>query len=292
MSLSLQCSEVHANSNLAPEVRRLFAQQALNGSLEQLPLQLSIQDAPSELLSAHFTGRLDELSRLRGIFDGIDGSTPRRCAVYGVPGVGKTQLALRYAISGYERQRYQHVFWISARTNERIRQGLANLLNLVSHVDRSHPEDSARMIAARRWLEECRTLGRERWLLVIDNVERHTVEMLRAYLPRKNHTGHILFTTRTEGTAKALTDSSGDHHGFIHLRPLGPDDAVQLLLNGAGLHHDTLHSAATKAKAEALVKTVGCLPLAVDHAASFLAQTHKTLDDLCDMYSQEQRSQV
>ena len=267
---------VRANPNLTPEVRRLFAQQALNGSLEQLPLQLSIQDAPSELLFAHFTGRLDELSRLREIFDSIDRSTPRRCAVYGMPGVGKTQLALRYAMSGYERQRYQHVFWISARTNERMRQGLAGLLNLVGHVDRSHPEDSARMIAARRWLEECTTLDREPWLLVIDSVERHMVEMLRTHLPRKNHTGHILFATRTEGIAKALTDSPGDQHGIIHLQPLGPDDAVHLLLKSTGLHHGTPHTAATKAKAEVLVKTVGCLPLAVDHAAAFLAQTHKT----------------
>ena len=91
-----------------------------------------------------------------------------------------------------------------------MHQGLENLLTLVSHVDRSHPEGSARMIAARRWLEECRTLGWERWLLVIENVERLTVEMLRTHLPRENHTWHILFTTRTEGTANALTDSPGD----------------------------------------------------------------------------------
>ena len=140
------------------------------------------------------------------------------------------------------------------RINERVYQGLANLLNLVSHFDRSHPEDSATMIAARHWLEERQTLGRESWLLVIDNVERHTVEMLRTLLPRNKHTGQIFFTTRTKNTAKALIESLGGQYGIIHLQALGSDDADQFLLRCASLSEGTPYTAAIKAKAEVLVR--------------------------------------
>ena len=207
-------------------------------------------------------------------------------------GIGKTQLVLSYAKLAYERCQYKQVFWISARTNERVRQGLADLLNLVRHVDRHNPEDPVKMIAARRWLEQRRSADRMPWLLVFDNVARDTIELLRSHLPRNNYGGHVIFTTRTDDLAKALVESQGARYDIMGLEALGVDDAAQLLLDGAGSRASQAQDPNTGDKARELVKLLGCLPLAVDSAASFLKQTHKTLDELFDLYNSEDRAEV
>ena len=207
-------------------------------------------------------------------------------------GIGKTQLVLYYAKTAYERRRYEQIFWISARTNERVRQGLADLLNLVKHVDRHNPEDPARMIVARRWLEQRQAANRPPWLLIFDNVARSTIEMLRSHLPRNHYRGHIIFTTRTEDLAKALVESQGHQYDIIGLEALKVDDAAQLLLDGAGSYTNQAQTTDDSVKAKEVVKVLGCLPLAVESAASFLKQTHKTLDELADLYNGENRAEV
>ena len=207
-------------------------------------------------------------------------------------GIGKTQLVLYFAKKAYERCQYKQIFWISARTNERVRQGLADLLNLVRHVDRHNPEDPARMIAARRWLEQQRSVDRRPWLLVFDNVARSTIELLRSHLPRNNYGGHVIFTTRTEDLAKALVESQGTQYKIINLGALMVDDAAQLLLDGAGPRVNAAQNTDTEDKAKYLVKLLGCLPLAVEGAASFLKQTHKTLDELSHLYNSDDRAEV
>ena len=169
------------------EVRKLLSQVPFDdGDLQYLTTELDIQEAPVHQLSVHFTGRHYELARIKDSFAADKDATIRSCVVHRMAGNGKTLLVLSYAKAAYERCQYKQIFWILARTNERVLQGLAGLLNLVRHVDRHNLEDPAKMIAARRWLEERRSTDHMPWLLVFDNVARDTIENLRTHLPRNN----------------------------------------------------------------------------------------------------------
>jgi hypothetical protein len=86
--------------------------------------------------------------------------------------------------------------------------------NLVHHPDRSHPEQGARLTAARRWLEDS---GFVNWLIMLDNVDPSTLSFLREHLPRRNRQGNILFTTRTSTVAQALAYTAGQQHETLDL---------------------------------------------------------------------------
>ena len=81
------------------------------------------------------------------------------------------------------------------------------------HPDRSSIDDGIKLTAARRWLED---FNSGRWLLVLDNIARETVNFLREHLPRKNGRGNVLFSARAEDVAKALTHVA--RRGIIELR--------------------------------------------------------------------------
>ncbi|KAL8644479.1 MAG: hypothetical protein Q9226_007742, partial [Calogaya cf. arnoldii] len=108
--------------------------------------------APSDLLTSHFTGRNAELSIIETALKQSPSIGPARAVIWGVPGVGKTQIALKYCLEFYSRW-YTHIFWISASTTGKIRQGIENVLDELESPERFSPEQKLRLGAARRWFE-------------------------------------------------------------------------------------------------------------------------------------------
>lgn len=243
-------------------------------------------DAPLDLLSTHFTGRTEELEYLHRIFNDTSQTEPTRCAIHGMPGLGKTQLVLRFAKISFEQQRFLSVFWISATTVEKINQGFSKILDLVGHPDKSNPLQSARLISTRRWLEEHKS-----WLLIIDNVDSSTVGFLRDHLPRHSPDGCILFTTRSEQIAKSVASAAGRQQHILSLRPPDLKSSMDLLLSEAGVNSADMSETSTS-KAGHIVKLVGCLPLAISQAASFMSESFITLDDLLELYRGEHKIEV
>ena len=206
-------------------------------------------------------------------------------------GPGKTQLVLKYAMLSYNLKQYSRVFWISGATVEKLNQGFAKVLTLVGHPDRDHPEQSTRLTSARRWLEECNANCSSKWLLVLDNVTQEAVLFLREHLPRKNTCGNILFTTRTQDVAEAVAVVGGEWHHLFELQTPKLDDAVKLLLKETATNADNTLSPPT-AGAEALVKCVGRLPLAISYAASFAKQSHLSLENVLSIYQSKDKYEV
>jgi hypothetical protein len=242
-----------------------------------------VNDAPIGLLSIHFTGRERELDFIRDALSKVQDSRPSCCAVHGMPGIGKSQLILHYAKMSFDRGRYSHIFWISANSIDKLNHGLAKVLVLVGHPDRYLQEQSVRLTAAQLWLE-----SHDDWLLVFDNVDSDTLDLLRAHLPRRNAGGNILFTTRMMDVADALVNAAGHPNSILRLRVLDPRDSANLLLKDAGV-------AVTPSlldHAEQLVECVGRLPLAVVHAASFMKQTRTTLDKMFELYRSKEKIEV
>src|ERR1700691_2479031 len=94
-----------------------------SGPSSQTSASLSFNEAPTGLLSSHFTGREEELDYIGKVFQVVHGNAPSRCAIHAMPGLGKTQLILQYTEISYNRRRYSLIFWISSATTEKLNQG-------------------------------------------------------------------------------------------------------------------------------------------------------------------------
>ena len=256
-----------------------------SGLLPQSPQQSpSFNDAPLDFLSPHFKGREEELASIKKVFATVHGCTPTRFCLHAMHGMGKTQLALKYAADNTKK--YSRIFWISGATIEKVNQGLAKVLTLVRHPDRDHPDHTTRLTSARLWLEESNEDDPNNWLLVIDNVDREVANFLKEHLPRTNAHGNILMTTRTAVVADFLISAAGYQHQSLELRAPDLKDATELLLIEAGID---ITSSTT---AEDLVKCVGRLPLAISHAASFIKRSYMNPKELLRLYRSECRYEV
>jgi hypothetical protein len=242
-----------------------------------------INDAPIGLLSIHFTGRETELDLIRDALSKVQNDRSSCCGVHGMPGVGKSQLVLRYATISSDSSRYSYIFFISATNVDKLNQGLSKVLDLVHHPDRHVQEQSRKLTAARLWLEE----REDDWLLVFDNVDRSSLDFLRMHLPRRNARGNILFTTRTGDVADALVNIARQD-STLRLRTMERCDTAHLLLKDGGFAvTPTLLDHAGE-----LVECVGRLPLAVVQATSFMKQTGTALDRMLELYQSEQKIEV
>jgi hypothetical protein len=270
-----QCNQYNTHVYPAP----------LAGSSIAVPTGRSrFNDTPIDNLSTHFTGRKRELALIAKAFEQRR-DLPLRCALHGNQGVGKSQLTYSWAKSTFDRKENAYILWISATTIEKIFQGFCRLLRFVNHADQSHPDQNARLEAARRWLEEVDTGN---WLLVFDNVFPETVDFLRQHLPRVNGRGTILFTTRTRGVAIAVTSTAGERHEVIEVPLLDVKEGVELFCG----HFDARKVDPLSAKVEAIVKAVGCLPLAISHAASYMEESRSSLDDMLELYQSQHKIDV
>jgi hypothetical protein len=277
-------------SLLSKEVRKFFSSQIM-GNIPPKPFTLSFNDAPVDLLSIDFINRERELALIRSAHDIMEENTPTRCAIWGIPGVGKSQLALRYTKLFLEDTTLSAVFWISASSVDKLYQGFSRLLNLVDHPDQLQTDQNARVVAARRWLEQREASGISRWLLVLDNANITTLEFLRENLPRQGKQGRILITTRTQLVAHALCRASGRKHSSFELETPTVEEAATLFVDSAGISKDSVSNLSRDQVTE-LVKSLGCLPFAVDQAASFMVQSYQTIDSLMTMYRSNEKHQV
>lgn len=264
-------------NHVAGDQHNHYALQAETHPLPNRPL--SFNDAPTGLLSPHFSGRELTLKLIFQAFDASDTSAPRRCAVYGMPGLGKTQLAIRCAQMAYLEREYALVFWMSGSSVEKLLQGFSKVLDLIDHRDRHMSSQSAVLTAAQRWLEESDT-HETSWLIIVDNANKKTVQFLHQHLPRKNSMGAILFTTRTHAVASALVQA--EKQQLLELMPPELSVATEIFLKEAD--SDIKAESSDYEVIQEVVKSFGYLPLAISHAASISKQLHlcaKELLELC-----------
>ena len=248
-------------------------------------------DAPVDLLSTHFMKRERELGLIRNAHQMNEENVPTRCAIWGIPGVGKTQLAIRYTKTFLEDPSVSAVFWISCSNVEKLHQGFSKILDLIGHPDRFKLERNARVVAARCWLEQPEASGIQRWLLVLDNVDITTLEFLRENLPRQSKRGHILITTRTEAVAQAVCKASGMLQQYFEIEPPEMEDAIAFFLKSIDVREDSL-SSDHRRQVTNLVKCLGRLPFAIEHAASFMTQSSQSIDNLMRLYHSDEKAQV
>jgi tetratricopeptide (TPR) repeat protein len=172
--------------------------------------------------------------------------------IYGLGGVGKSELALQYAHVHYEH--YQLTWWITATSPDQIELGLASLGNRLCQSISIAGTTSDAAEWAIGWLQ-----AHDRWLLILDNVENPAdVEPLLGQFGR----GHVILTTRIDADWSRIADP-------VRLDLLDFDPAVELLV--------TRTDRRTPEDLAALAQTVrelGYLPLALDQAAAYMTAQH------------------
>ena len=137
----------------------------------------------------HFTGRDDFLIQLTEM---LSQTKPKqynhRVAIYGMGGIGKTQLAIEY-IHRYK-ARYTGIYWISGVDQAALLSGFQDIATVTGCVPINadlSPAEVARAVLS--WLASV-----DGWLLVMDNLD--DISVVDGYLPIMKEGGHTLITTR------------------------------------------------------------------------------------------------
>src|SRR4051794_11368692 len=190
-----------------------------------------------------FTGRDGMLAELRRRLHAGEGTLVVQ-ALYGLGGVGKTQLATEYAHRFAAD--YDLVWWIDAEQPVLIPEQLATLAARLGL-----PPGPTVADTVERVLAELRM--RDRWLLVFDNAERPAD--IADYRP--DGPGHVLITSRNPGW--------GGLGGRLEVDVLTRAETIALLRARIPALDAEL--------ADKLAAELGDLPLAAAQAAGYLEQT-------------------
>ncbi|MEV0093104.1 FxSxx-COOH system tetratricopeptide repeat protein [Streptomyces sp. NPDC050738] len=206
-----------------------------------------IWNAPAR--NSGFTGRSMVLEKMRDqLGGGMAVVLPQPQTLYGLGGVGKTQVALEY-VHRFMAD-YDLVWWISSEQTDDVVAGLAEL---ATRIGAQGGEDMA--AASQEAVDLLRRgVPTSRWLLVFDNAD--DPEMLKRFFP-PGGPGHILVTSRNQSWSQygdALpVDVFLREESIEHLRRRAPGLTVE--------------------DADQVATAVGDLPLAVEQAAAWIAET-------------------
>jgi len=202
-----------------------------------------------------FTGRHTLLASLRERL--VLHTTAVPVALLGLGGVGKTQIALEYAHRFAAD--YDIVWWISADQPGLVRTDLAKLAAAL-HVS-SSPNTSEQVGAVREALRQ--GTPSSRWLVIFDNAD--DPDQLREFLPQG--AGDVIVTSRNRAWMQA-TDCD-------EVAVFDRDESVELLARRVG--------SLASADAAAVAERLGDLPLLVEQAAAWLAETAMSALDYVEL---------
>jgi tetratricopeptide (TPR) repeat protein len=219
----------------------------------------------------YFTGREDLLSRLHALLHADKAAALTQSqAISGLGGIGKTQTAVEYAYR--YRDDYQAVLWASAASLETLISDFVALAALLQLPERDLADQGVVVAAVKRWLASNRD-----WLLILDNAD--DLELAADFLPLAS-SGHILLTTRAQFT--------GTIANSIEVEKMAQAEGALLLLRrakklaaGAPLEQAP---AIDRSLAEAIVRELGGLPLALDQAGAYIEETNCGLSGYLNLY--------
>jgi NB-ARC domain len=239
--------------------------------LSRPPQRIWSNEIPPRNLN--FTGRVTELKRMR---DNLESQQPPRVQVVsGMGGIGKTEIATEYIHRNFDK--YEIIWWIRSEHHDRVRDALVKLGQRLELPQATTDGDRDRTITA--VLATLQSEGRASWLLVFDNVA-NPLE-LQKYLPDRRPRGHIIVTSRQLNWPSYIAADG------IEVSPFTEEDAIRFLRRRVpGLAVDggreklTLEENEHRAsEAGRLAAKLGHLPIAIDHAAAYLAETSQSVEE-------------
>ena len=227
-----------------------------------------------------FTGRDTFLAQLHDKFQNPSTDLYHgRIALFGLEGIGKTEIALEYAYR-YQSS-YQRIYWISANTQAFLLDGDQKIAGR-AELQISHPltvEVAERVIS---WLEQ-----EQSWLLIVDNVDDLDVLSMAGGLNSKfflPSTGqlrqHTLITTRNRY-------ADGIPAQGMEVTKFDQDASLELLYKSSKITPRS-DSAEDEAAAK-IVEDLDHLPLVIDQAAAYIREVAKKFSTFLIDYAEYRR---
>jgi tetratricopeptide (TPR) repeat protein len=198
-------------------------------------------------------------------------------AIYGLGGIGKTELAAEYAHRF--RDDYDLVWWIRAEREESINAALVSLGHRLGLEQASHDERERSTGAILDALISGDPVNR--WLLIFDDAQDASV--ISPFIPQAREHGHIIVTSRNIRWQQLRIDP-------VKLEEFEPTDSIEFLRRrvpalapvNAGEHDQ--EEERRSATAAALAAELGNLPLALEHAAAYLTETGAPPEQYLEMF--------
>ncbi|KAH8696611.1 putative kinesin light chain [Talaromyces proteolyticus] len=229
-----------------------------------------------------FVGRQDEITRLEELITMQDG--PRKIAVTGLGGVGKTQVALELAHRIRDRDKECSVFWIPCTSYAIIEQMFLHIAQILGLRD-VNPAEVKEQVKSHL---SSKRAGK--WLLVFDNADdaemwfaaSHTAPPLEDFIPESEH-GWILFTTRNRKLAMKLAPFN-----IVSIPDVDKEMAVRIL-DKTLAHEDLLRDTTTTA---ALLEQLAFLPLAITQASAYIIENGIDLLTYLALLQEQERDAI
>ncbi|KAL8827649.1 MAG: hypothetical protein Q9191_003062 [Dirinaria sp. TL-2023a] len=219
--------------------------------------------------------------------------------LYGLGGIGKTQLAIAHARK--HQHAYSAILWVNGNSRDTVlqslsafgrRAGVDGVLESTAHAAQQPLDMEVEAAAVLRWLA---LEGNHRWLMIFDNVDRDVQSSeedtqafkFTSFLPPADH-GSVLITTRLH-SLRGMGQST--EVGIFKL-----DQAQELLSYHSGLHSSSHGKISITSEAEntspvtyfadmtKLIQRLGCLPLALVQAGIYMYQTKTGCSKYLDLY--------
>lgn len=167
-----------------------------------------------------------------------------------------------------DHSRFWGVFYIDASTENNADSGFLDIADCCDLKACDSPR-------TRRWLSN----QKDPWLLILDNADDPAVDISK-YFPAGTR-GTILITTRNPDLKRLATVGSKE------LGCLSLADATSLLLKASQCEHP--QSDTSKELAKEITETLGCLALAIVHAAALIRQRICGLEEYIGIFSKHRR---
>jgi hypothetical protein len=268
---------------------------AVTGASSNYPGIISVARKPEEPAGTYglipyppntrFRGRSATLSlihlNLAGKVAAKRGRSQHSVALYGMGGIGKTQIALKFV---YDHQvSYNAIFWICADSETKLTEGYSEIAMLLG-LEASKLTDQGEIVKeVRRWLRS----NTDTWLMVFDNAD--DLEVLKKFWPPPAANSFVLMTTRDQRASRSPANKG------IRIAPFDHDDAVEVffsLLDRKDLDLEMPDLARVNScdqtAPQHLVSELGMLPLAISQAAAYIARVGCSIETYCDMYKAEE----
>jgi len=202
-----------------------------------------------------------------------------RIALFGLGGIGKTQIALEFVYRS--QSSYRRIYWISAATQESLLDGYQKIGKRasISIAPDSKPVEVAEQVLL--WLKSTAN-----WLLVIDNLDDIGVlstrnlgipNIINSLLPELGPGQHTLTTTRN-AKADHIPAQAKEVQLFKEV------DSITLLSSLSGIL--ILPASEEEKFAQKIAEELGNLPLAISQAGSYIKEKSEGFAEYITHYRQ------